>query len=77
MGMQRSKAAPNVRRLSWFLHLGTCYARGYEAQQAGISLAEEATPYRTGSGVQQQRRAAWERGFNRAAAGLPLDDSNG
>jgi hypothetical protein len=62
-------------RFSWFMHIGTCYKRGYEAQQAGEPF--ENMPYRTGSGVQQQRRAAWERGYRRAEQGLPLDDSNG
>lgn len=77
MGMTIPKRAPKDRRFAWFLHLGTCYKRGYEAQQSGVPRDSEATPYRSGSGVQQQRRAAWERGFNRAAKGLPLDDSNG
>jgi hypothetical protein len=74
MGMTKPKQPASNRRFSWFLHIGTCYKRGYEAQQAGEPFE---SPYRTGSGVQQQRRGAWERGYKRAAQGLPLDDSNG
>lgn len=75
--MQRTKKIGPERRFSWFLHLATCTKRGYEAQQDGIPLDHERTPYRTGGGVQHQRRAAYERGYKRAAEGLPLDDTNG
>jgi hypothetical protein len=77
MGMIQPKKRPSERRFSWFMHLGTCYKRGYEAQKAGEPFDGPVTPYRNGSGVQQQRRGAWERGYKRAESGLPMDDSNG
>ena len=73
--MSVPKKAISDRRFAWFLHLGTCYKRGYEAQKAGEPF--KPSPYRNGSGVQQQRRGAWERGYKRAESGLPLDDTNG
>lgn len=75
--MTKAKARPSDRRFSWFVHLGTCYALGYDAQKAGHAIDGPDTPYRTGSGLQRQRRSAWERGYRRAEQGLPLDDTNG
>lgn len=63
------------RKLRWFKQLQGCYERGYLAAAEG--KASKPTPYEAGSGVQAQRRAAWQRGFDRQRAGKPMDDING
>jgi ribosome modulation factor len=77
MGMQRRRDARRDKG-RWFSHISGIIGKGYEAAQAGVD--RESCPYADSpytSGVQAQRIKAWRYGFDRAAAGKPLNDSNG
>lgn len=70
-------------KTTWFFHINACYRKGYTAgtyEKAG--QGETPNPYQQAAGsartgVQMQRRAAWERGRQRALKGLPLNDQHG
>ena len=65
-----------MSKMSWFLQISTITAKGFQAAKSCNAGALD-NPYWNGKGIQALRRKAWERGFNRQRAGLPLNDTNG
>ncbi len=69
------------RRWIWHSQITACAKRGYDAWATDGKKAknpyEPANGAGTIHGVQGQRRAAWNRGYERAKAGKPFDDQNG
>lgn len=68
----------------WFIHLGACYRKGYEAFSSGTTRdqcpylsGEDGNGSSRGGNVQRQRQFYWQRGWDRASQGKPFDDTNG